>query len=162
MAIKSWIVNASPLILLGKAGCLHLLGNLAEMIVIPSAVVDEIGVKKDGRIVIDALRNHAQFHIVENVDVSTELLVWDLGAGETQVIALGMNRQCERVVLDDIRARRCAKAMHQSVIGTLGLVARAKRLGYIEKAEPLIRQLCQTGLYASEDLVNWVLREVNE
>jgi len=162
MASKSWLVNASPVILLGRAGFLNILADLADVITIPSAVVNEINVKVDGKDIIDVVRDHTQFQISESIDVPNELLVWDLGAGETQVIALALKQQYERVVLDDLRARRCAKAMGLAVIGTLGLVARAKRLGYIEKAEPLIRQLCQTGLYASEDLVNWILKEVNE
>jgi len=162
MASKCWVVNASPLILLGKAGYLHLLGNLAEVIKVPSAVVEEIGVKTDGKFILDALDNCKQFHIMKDIDVPTEIMVWDLGAGETQVIALGVKHNTERIVLDDLKVRRCAKAMGQSVIGTLGLIARAKRLGYIEKAEPIIRQICLTGLYASEDLITWVLKEVNE
>jgi len=38
MVHKCWIVNASPLILLGKAGYLHLLSNLAEVIKTPVTV----------------------------------------------------------------------------------------------------------------------------
>jgi predicted nucleic acid-binding protein len=36
------------------------------------------------------------------------------------------------VVLDDLEARRGAKAMELKVIGTLGIVARAKRAGRIQ------------------------------
>jgi predicted nucleic acid-binding protein len=162
MVHKCWIVNASPLILLGKAGYLHLLSNLAEVIKIPSAVVKEIGAKADGKVILDVLENHAQFLIVKDIDVPAEILAWDLGAGETQVIALGLKHNAERVVLDDLAARRCAKAVGQPVIGTLGSIARAKRLGHMEKAEPVIRQLCQTGLYASEDLIFWILKEIKE
>ncbi len=162
MASKIWMVNASPLILLGKAGILDILTDLAEVVAIPSAVVNEVTVKTDGKSVIDILRNNTQFQISKSIDVPKELLVWDLGEGETQVIALALKQKCDRVVLDDLRARRCAKAVGLSVIGTLGLVARAKQLGYVEKAEPLIRQLCTYGLYASEDLVDWILKQVNE
>ncbi len=91
-----------------------------------------------------------------------ELLAWDLGAGETQVIALAMRQKAERVVIDDREARRCAKAMDLTIIGTLGLVARAKRMGIIDRAAPIIERLCQVGLYVSEDIVAMVLQEVGE
>ena len=41
--IRRWVVNASPLIVLGKLSRLSMLGDLAESIVIPEAVVQEIG-----------------------------------------------------------------------------------------------------------------------
>ena len=99
---------------------------------------------------------------MNDIDVPTEILAWDVGAGETQVIALGLKHNTERVVLDDLEARRCAKAVGQPVIGTLGLIARAKRLGHIKKAKPVIEQLCRTGLYASDDLISWILKEIKE
>lgn len=37
-----WIVNASPLIVLGKAGCLSLLEDLAGVLIIPAAVAAEV------------------------------------------------------------------------------------------------------------------------
>ena len=90
------------------------------------------------------------------------MLAWDLGVGETQVIANAHRHGADRVVVDDLEARRCAAAMGLRVIGTLGVVARAKRMGQIGLAAPVIEQLRKTGLYVSEELVARILREVGE
>lgn len=42
MSERLWVVNASPLILLGEIGHLHILETLSETLVIPEAVVAEI------------------------------------------------------------------------------------------------------------------------
>jgi predicted nucleic acid-binding protein len=68
----------------------------------------------------------------------------------------------DRVVLDDLEARRCAKAMGRTIIGTLGIVGRAKVRGLIDRAEPVIWRLRESGLYVSDDLVKKLLREVRE
>ena len=39
---NSWVVNASPLILLAKVGQIGLLPKLAESLVVPSSVAQEI------------------------------------------------------------------------------------------------------------------------
>ena len=43
MATKRWLVNASPLILLGKSEHLVLLSLLADVVLVPQAVAHEIG-----------------------------------------------------------------------------------------------------------------------
>jgi len=48
------------------------------------------------------------------------------------------------------------------VIGTLGVVGRAKAMGRISQAAPIIEHLRRTGLYASDALVPHLLREVWE
>ena len=67
-----------------------------------------------------------------------------------------------RVVLDDLQARRCARAMELKIIGTLGLVGRAKRLGIVEEAWPYLERLLRAGMYATDDLIEHVLREMGE
>jgi predicted nucleic acid-binding protein len=57
-----------------------------------------------------------------------------------------------------MEARRCAKAMELRVIGTLGVVARARRMGRIGLAAPIIDRLRKTGLYVSGELVQRLLR----
>jgi predicted nucleic acid-binding protein len=162
MASRQWVVNASPLILLGKTEQIGLLGALIDQIVVPQAVVDEIGAKPDGSATIEAIADLPAFVTVGNEVAGLEILSWDLGAGETQVIAYALAHDVERVVIDDLEARRCAKAMGLGIIGTLGIVGRAKAMGLIERAEPVVRHLRETGLYVSNELVQRLLMEVGE
>jgi hypothetical protein len=47
MGSDPWVVNASLLILLGKTGHLDLLAALADTVVVPQAVANEVGAKPD-------------------------------------------------------------------------------------------------------------------
>lgn len=162
MATRQWIVNASPLILLGKVGRLNLLVALADELIVPRAVLREVQARKNETAITEHLKQEQRFHIAEDTAVPPLLLAWDLGAGETQVIALALKSNRKRVVLDDLEARRCARAMDLPLIGTLGVVTRAKRLGIIERARPVIQQLRQVGLYMTDELVEGMLSEVGE
>jgi len=162
MTHRQWVVNASPLILLGKTKQIGLLGALADQIAIPKAVVEEVGAKPDGGATIETINAAPAFVMVENEAAPLDILSWDLGAGETQVIAHAFAHNAERVVIDDLQARRCAKAMGLKIIGTLGIVGRAKMMGLIDQAEPVVRRLRETGLYVSDELVQRLLREVGE
>jgi len=162
MAHRRWVVNASPLILLGKTGHLGLLGVLTDEVVVPRAVADEVGAKPDGGAALQEIIAASSFAIVENGEATLEILSWDLGAGETQVLAHALTHKAERVVIDDLEARRCAKAMGLGIVGTLGIVGRAKAMGLIDQAEPVVRRLRETGLYVSDELVRRLLKEVGE
>jgi predicted nucleic acid-binding protein len=162
MAPRRWVVDASPLILLGKSEQLGLLGALAHRIAVPRAVAEEVVAKPEGDRTLEAVHAIASFAIVDDEVPSPEILSWDLGAGETQVIAHAVAHGFDRVVIDDLEARRCAKSMGLPIIGTLGIVGRAKVAGVIERAGPAIRRLREAGLYASDDLVARLLREVGE
>jgi len=91
-----------------------------------------------------------------------EVLASDLGAGETQVITPALRHGARRVVLDDLEGRRCAKAMGLRVIGTPGVVGRAKAMEQIALAAPVIEHLRRTGLYVSDALVQHILLQVCE
>jgi predicted nucleic acid-binding protein len=162
MVHSRWVVNASPLILLGKVDQLQLLGALTEQIAVPRAVVREVSAKPDGEHVVRTLTAMESAIIVDDDVPPANILSWDLGAGETQVISHAVANTSDRVVIDDLEARRCAKAMGLAVIGTLGIVGRAKVAGLIERAGPIIQRLRETGLYASDEIVQRLLREVGE
>nr|VFJ60251.1 MAG: hypothetical protein BECKFW1821A_GA0114235_11008 [Candidatus Kentron sp. FW] len=162
MVIRRWVVNASPLILLGKIDHLDLLFELADAVVVPRAVIGEIAAKPDGAQILHRLSRYVSYSAASDERVRREILGWDLGAGETQVIANAQLYGADRLVLDDIAARRCAMAMGFRVIGTLGVVGRAKRMGKLERAAPIIEHLRRAGLYVSEELMQRVLREVGE
>jgi predicted nucleic acid-binding protein len=130
---EAWVVNASPLILLSRIACLDLIERLAPKILVPNAVIEEVHAGQYKDQTVAATREWAVRYGVENIAVVASIEHWDLGLGEAQVIA-----QCVEgsgwAVLDDRAARRCAAAHSVSVIGTLGIVLRAKKNWQIESA----------------------------
>ena len=62
MAPRRWVVNASPLILLGNTGHLGLLGALADQVAVPRAVADEVGAKPDGGATLHAIGDVPSFY----------------------------------------------------------------------------------------------------
>jgi len=61
MAHRRWVVNASPLILLGKTEQLGVLGALADQIAVPRAVAGEVDAKSDGGGTLQAVNAIASF-----------------------------------------------------------------------------------------------------
>ena len=119
MASDRWVVNASPLILLGKVEQIQLLGALAGEIAVPRAVIREVSAKPDGARTVQTLTALKSTIVVDDEVLPANILSWDLGPGETQVIGHAVMHSVHRVVIDDLEARRCAKAMGLAIIGTL-------------------------------------------
>ena len=158
MSRRRWVVNASPLIFLAQIDALHLLKDLADEISVPFSVRDEVLVPKGQKSPIelpDWLR------LREDLPLPSEIAGWDLGAGESQVLAHALIAGSE-AVLDDFEARQCARALGVPVTGTLGVLLRAKESKLIPAARPLLQELLRRGLYLSKELVDQALREVGE
>ncbi|MGE5788416.1 MAG: DUF3368 domain-containing protein, partial [Myxococcales bacterium] len=75
---------------------------------------------------------------------------WDLGAGESAVLAYALDRLGARAIIDDLQARRCAEAHGIPLRGTVGLILRARRLELIPSAREALNLVRQAGLYLSD------------
>ncbi len=159
---RRWVVNASPLILLGKVGQISLLGGLTEEVIVPGQVIREVDVKPDGEQIREQLDTLEVARIESGLLVPSHIAAWDLGSGESAVLTHAEQLDESRAVLDDLDGRRCAKALGVPVIGTLGVVLRGKRLGLIEAARPVISALRHVGLYVSDQLVERALAHLEE
>ena len=69
----------------------------------------------------------------------------DLGRGEKEVLALGMEIPGAVVILDDRRARLYAELLKLTFTGTLGILLRAKTEGRIPRLEPILKHLDKLG-----------------
>lgn len=85
MSQQVWVINASPLILLGKLGHINLLEGLANQVRVPDAVYAEVAAGRDDA-GADASLIWAQTRRVRDLVVPASILGWDLGAGESQVL----------------------------------------------------------------------------
>ncbi len=159
---EHWVINASPLILLGKAGQLNWLPRMGELI-IPRAVADEVA---EGGIEDPACRWIASQIgaelIHEGVAASEDLLAWDLGRGETAVVAWARENPQHEAVLDDAAARRCAGVFGVRARGTLSFVALAKKRRFVAECRPIFIRLQEAGLFVTSALVEQVAQSVGE
>jgi predicted nucleic acid-binding protein len=149
-AAMTLVFNASPLIVLAKSALIGSLVRLADQVIIPQAVADEVRG-------INFPNDPATFWLVENSTlippaeppISPFVQAWDLGAGESAVISLTEKHPGATAVLDDLAARRCAQAMGLQVTGTLGLILLAKRKALIPSVTPALDAVVAAGLYVS-------------
>ncbi len=156
-------VNTSPLIFLSRVGGLSWLCDLCTgPLEIPRGVIAEVAAGQDGQSIIDGLGVDSRVRPVDDITVPVVVAAWDLGLGETQVLAHSLGQCGVVAVLDDGAARQCARSLGIPVVGTLGLVLAAKRMGWIAAARPVVERLLGDGLYPSPSLVAEALAEVCE
>lgn len=161
--MKTWVVNASPLILLGKIGRLELLEKLAPTFIIPAAVTLELLAGPDhdpAKVWIKGALGSV--HVVPDASAHPQILAWDLGAGETAVLAIASTRSECICVLDDLAARNCAEVFQLPVIGTLGILLKAKAEGVIPRLLPEIDRLMIAGSLLSPAVIQKALSLAGE
>lgn len=161
--MKGWVFNASPLILLGKIGQLHVIEILSPDFRIPRPVVAEIGAgPPDDRTIMWLTQAPIAGHIVDVPPTPSFLAQWDLGAGETAVLSLAWTDNGSVVVLDDLAARKFALTFDLPLLGTLGVLIRAKQAGLVERVAPHIQHLQSVGANLSPAAIQRALELANE
>jgi predicted nucleic acid-binding protein len=147
-----WVVNASPLIVLGKAGGLHLLEAVATTLIVPRSVAREVAGGPDTDAARLWLESEGVACILPDVAVPHEILTCNLGAGESAVLAAARQHPDSEAILDDLAARRAAAALAIPCRGTLAVILTARRRGLIPVAAPWFDRVQQAGLFITPSL----------
>lgn len=157
------VADAGPLIFLAKLDRLNLIQNQGEEIYLPKAVFSEIQAKKDDASVeiIKAAKSWLQVEKVKNQE-AVHLLLADLDIGEAEVIVLANELKADRLLLDDLDARRFARRINRPIIGTLGILLTAKLQGKIPSVHDEILKLQGHGFWAAETLITQILSAAGE
>jgi len=156
------ICDTSPIQYLHQLELLHILPALAQNVIIPPAVADEVaagralGVKLPDLKVLDWVS-------IRRPDSAAALpLVTDLGPGETEVLMLALELPQAVAVLDDALARQVAETLNLKLTGTLGLLVDAKRSGLIPAVGLFLDQLQALRFYLAPHTRIAVLRLAGE
>lgn len=154
---ETWVVNASPLISLAKIGRLDLLHGAECDLLIPAAVGEEILAGPVGDPALVALTARA---LPDPTPVASrvEVVEWGLGAGETAVLSLALERRATAVI-DDREARAAARSLGVRLIGTLGVVIRARREGRIPSVASVFADLQRVGFRLDDALLRQALQQ---
>lgn len=135
------ICNASPIQYLHQLDLLHILHALTGGVIVPPAVVDELGEGRALGVNLPDLSTLGWVTVRRPVSEVAVPLVTNLGAGEAEALMLALELREAVVVLDDALARRVAETLGLNVTGTLGLLLDAKRASLIRAVGPLLDQL---------------------
>lgn len=157
------ISNATPLIAFARIDQLSLLHRIFGTLIIPTAVAREIAAYQSagpGSIDLGS-QDWIQTRSLQS-DQQVQLLLPTLDRGEAEVIALALEVNAERVVIDELTGRKVAESLDLKVIGSVGILMRAKQLGYVENIHPYLQQMKQVGIYFSDRFIRAVLRQVGE
>jgi len=139
------ICDTSPLQYLHQIKHLDVLPSLATRVLVPPAVVDEL--REGMRLGLDLpdVNTLDWVEVLRPAGASALPLVTDLGPGESEALALGLEYREAVVVRDDRVARNVARTLGLRMTGTLSLLLDAKRAGRIERVTPLLNELESLG-----------------
>ena len=154
---ERWVLNASPLIVLCKIDHQHLLEHLAGEILVPQAVLTEINAGPADDPARQFLADET-FPVTEII-IEPEVTAWDLGAGESSVLSHALNHPGWKAIIDDGAARRAARALDIPVLGTLGIIIRARRANLIPAAVPVLKALQDEGFRLDDEVIRPALKE---
>lgn len=145
------VTNSTCLIGLERIERLDILPQVFSTIAIPTAVAAEVEIEADW-LIVRTVQNFAVVAALKN----------QVDSGEAEAIALAMELGDVFIVLDDRKARLLALQLNLQVIGTVGMLLRAKRFGIITEIKPLLIALNQVDFHISEVLVQKALQIAGE
>jgi predicted nucleic acid-binding protein len=157
-----WAINASPVILLSKAGVIGLLPKICEQLVIPAGVVGEVATGAEGDAGRLWLAGDGASFIVKSPAIPAQLQDAELGLGEAEVLAWALVHPGFKVVLDDKQGRFWATRLNLPLIGSIGVAVLLKRRGLIPAARPVLEKIKAAGGFVSPAAIHAALIEAGE
>jgi len=149
------VSDTGPLIHLAEVGCLPLL-SIFEALHIPEGVWREA----DRPATIREGLRFARRHSLEPQDTESFTVqhgLEKLQAGERESLLLCSRLSVQVLLTDDLAVRRAAKGLGLTPVGSLGIIARAHRMGQItrEAAERHLRELYSvSSLFVTQTIVD--------
>lgn len=151
------ISNATPLIYLAKANKLDLLQTIANQVLIPKAVFQEVVIEgkrlgeKDAYRVEKAI---AQSWLVVKEVKNIFTLEVLLHSGEIEVISLAKDKGIKTVLMDDAKARSVGELAGLKPIGTLWIILQAvkKRIIGFDEFLSTLEDVIHSGFYLKDEV----------
>ncbi len=161
-APEAAVLDASPLLHLARSDYLSLLTVLGPRWVVPAEVAVEVRAKGSRDGTAREIEARAGFILPPPLEIPEKINVRQLGRGESAVLAWALAHPGSVATLDDLKARSLAQELGIPLIGTLGIVVRAKRVGLLSVARPVIERLVEEGMYVSKSLLQQVFDLLGE
>ena len=157
------VSDTSPIRALVFVELLDLLPKLFGRVIVPPAVAFELLKPARGFESIN-VENYRFIEVVAPTGV-TEVarLRQTLDRGESEALILAKELQADVILIDELAGRATAKRLDLHLIGTLGVLLRAKKIGQLEAIRPIvIRLIEELNFFVSQELLEFILQSAGE
>ena len=152
------IADSSALVAIAIVDKLEILDKLFGKVLIPRAVYDEITI--ENREESKKLSNYTKDR-VEDISSKINFNI-TLGRGESEAIILYKEKNADFLLCDDKKAKKFAQNFGINVVGSLGILLKAKDKGLIEEIKPLIAILKSSKVFIDDKIYNIILELAGE
>lgn len=151
------VADTSPLNNLVQIRAEHILPQLFGCLLIPAAVVQELGHPRAGSTVREWVARVPSWVVVREVTSEVDPSLTRLDPGERQAIQLAKQEHADLLLMDERLGVRIAREQGLAVTGTLGVLLQAGRRGLID-IERALRELQATDFRCTAPVIEEVLR----
>ena len=152
------IADSSALIALAVVDKLDILEALFGEVYVPRAVYDEVSQQSKGE--SEKLALYCKDKVL---DITSEVnLNISLGSGESEAIILYKEKSADFLLCDDKKAKKFAQTFGVNVIGSLGILLKAKENKLILEISPLIEKLRVSQIFIDDKTFALVLKIADE
>lgn len=157
------VSDTSPIRALAHLECLAWLDDLFTGVVLPPAVAHELENPPVKMLVVEVSTwTFLSVQAPQCAERVAELRA-TLDLGESEAIALAEEVEADAVLMDELAGRGVAASCGLTVVGTLGILLRAKQQGLCAEIRPLLDRLQQEiNFFLSPELRRRVLKEAGE
>lgn len=149
--MKAIIADTSCLIIYDRINQLEILRHTFSELIVTDEVAEEFGELPDW-ITIRQLKNQKQY--LE--------LARDLGKGEASSITLALEFEDCLLIIDERKGRQVAEELKIEIIGSLGVLIKAKEKRVIISVKEILDLIDKTNFRISESIKEKVLKKAGE
>lgn len=154
------VSNTTPFISLCSINMLHLIPAIFESVVVAASVQEEC--IEGGKIFVPNLTT-LPWVTVLSVQPNRHLpALFELDRGERDTLLLASEHAGAMVLMDEKLGRNMAEYLGLQVVGTLGILAKARKLGLIPSFSGAALEMRQQGIFFSEALIHRIAAQLGE
>lgn len=152
------IADSSALVALSIVNKLDVLEKLFGEVYVPRAVYDEVS--QENKAESYKLKNYCKDRVLD-IESSANFNI-TLGKGESEGIVLYTEQNADFLLCDDKKAKKFAQSFGLKVIGSLGILLKAKEAELIAEIAPLIEILRGSRIFIDDKTYALVLGMAGE
>ena len=154
MATVTIVADTGPIIAFAKVDRLALLAALFGTLAISPVVKQELFAKQslESKRIKQALSRFLIEMPVAEVPPRVAIVTRNLDSGEAESIALAAHLNLP-LLIDDASGRKVAMRLGTAVVGTIGVLLRAKQLRLVDTVLPIASEMRERGYWFSDDLL---------